>query len=121
MDPTAAADAIYSRQPDQILRALTFLRQSDTGVMRQVVGAAVKANHVKVGGDVIWKTPADGSDPMLGGNPKTMAWMIKTGWRTTVSIALSDLNKLNDAKLAELAELLAKDLDELTAIDFPKM
>jgi len=120
MDPIAVADAIYSRQSDQILKALTFLRQSDIATVRQVVGAAVKANHVKVGGDVIWKTPTDGSDPTAGGNPKTMAWMIKTGWRTTVSIALSDLSKLNDAKLAELAELLTKDLDELSAIAFPK-
>jgi len=120
MDPTIAAANIYSGKSNQILQALTFLRQSDFSVVRQVVAAAVKANHVKVGGDVIWKTPVDGSDPTAGGNPKTMAWMIKTGWRTTVSIALSDLSKLDDLKLAELAELLTRDRDELTIVAFPK-
>jgi len=120
MDPTAAASGIFSGQHDQILEALKFVRQSDTNVMRQVVAAAVKANYVKVGGDVIWKTPVNDDNPTAGGNEKTMAWMIKTGWRTTVSIALIDLKKLDDQKLSKLAELLTKDKDELTAIAFPK-
>ena len=120
MDPIAAADDLYSGQHDRIFQALRFVRQGDTSVMRQVVAAAVKANYVKVGRDVIWKTPVDGSDPMAGGNPKTMAWMIKTGWRTTVFIALSDLGKLDDAKLAELADLLTKGQEELSEIALPK-
>jgi hypothetical protein len=119
MDHSALANAIYSGQYDQILPALTAMRQADTSVIRQVVGAAVQANYIKVGGDVIWKTPVDDADPTLGGNPKIMAWMIKTGWRTTASIALSDLKKLSDEKLDELAHLLTKDKGELTKIAFP--
>ena len=121
MDPTAAANDIFSGRSDQILEALKFVRQSDQSAMRQVVVAAVKANYVKVGGDVIWKTPVDDANPTAGGNPKTMAWMIKTGWRTTVSISLSDLGKLDDTQLAELADLLTKDKDELASIAFPKV
>jgi hypothetical protein len=118
MEASEAAKLIYSKQKDQILSALNYLHHADKGRLRDVVAAAVKEGYVKVGGDVIWKTPVGETDPTAGGNLKTMAWMIRTGWRTTVSIALSDLAKLSDQQLEHLAELLTLDEDGIKKIAF---
>lgn len=119
MEPLAIVNGIYSRKADQILAALKALQSSGEKFVGQVVHAGVMSGEMKVGTDVIWKTPDNSVCGTPDGNLAMLAWMIRNRSRTSVGIALSATISMEDQRLERLALLLCKEDSELKQEVFP--
>lgn len=119
MEPLAIVNGIYSRKADQILAALKALKSSGEKFVGQVIHAGVMSGEMKVGTDVIWKTPDNSVCGTPDGNLAMLAWMIRNRARTSVGIALSATISMEDQRLERLALLLCKEDSELKQEVFP--
>lgn len=109
MEPLAIINGIYSREVHQILAALKALQCSGEKSVAQVVHAGVMSGQLKVGTDVIWKTPDSSICGTPAGNLPMLSWMIQSRSRTTVLIALTAAITIDNERLQQLALLLSKD------------